>query len=172
MKINWGIMNQDDLLRENLLASLQGRNAHLSFEATVKDFPEDKYNSTIPGTNYSCWDLLEHIRIAQWDILDFIINPDYQHKKWPEDYWPKEDGDHEKWLDSVNNFIKNRNSLETMVMDKTKDLLSPIAHAPDYTIYREILLVIDHNSYHTGQLLVMRKALGIWVADYGIDDYS
>ncbi len=164
-------MNQDDIIRKHLLASLQGRNAHLSFEKTIKDFPDDYYNKKISGIQYSCWDLLEHLRIAQWDILDFVVNPEYQSITWPDDYWPKDKGDAEKWKSSVNNYLNDRKGLEAMVEDNAIDLYNPIPHAPDYTILQEIILVIDHNSYHTGQLLILRRALGIWSAHHGINDY-
>ena len=165
-------MIQDDIIRKHLLASLQGRNAHLSFEQTVKDFPDGYYNNKISGIQYSCWDLLEHLRIAQSDILDFIMNPEYQSKSWPENYWPKDKGDAEKWKSSVKNFLNDRMQLEDMLKDNTIDLYSPIPHAPEYSIFREIVIVIDHNSYHTGQLLTLRRALGIWSTHYGINEYS
>ncbi len=92
------------------------------------------------------------------------MNPDYQSISWPDSYWPKDEGDVEKWNRSVNSFLNDRKELEAMIKDKTADLYSPIPHAPDYTIFREIVLVIDHNAYHTGQQLVLRKALGIWPA--------
>lgn len=155
-------MEQDQLIRKNLLVSLQGRNAHLTFEEAVRNLPEDKINLKITGVNYSCWELVEHLRIAQWDILEFIRNPDYTSPKWPEGYWPKEDGDLATWEQTVNSFLQHRKTLEELVQDPTIDLYSPIPHAPDYTIFREIVLVIDHNSYHLGQLIILRKALGIW----------
>jgi len=165
-------MIQDDTIRKQLLASLQGRNAHLSFEQTIVDFPDDYYNKKISGIQYSCWDLLEHLRIAQWDILYFIMNPKYETKSWPDDYWPKDKGNAEKWKNSAKNFLNDRKDLEVMLEDYAIDLFSPIPHAPDYTIFREIVIVIDHNSYHTGQLLSLRRALGIWSTDYGINEYS
>ena len=165
-------MNNDDTIRKHLLTSLQGRSAHLSFEQTIKDFPDNYYNKKISGIQYSCWDLLEHLRIAQWDILDFIMNPEYQSKSWPDNYWPKDKGDAEKWKNSVKNFLDDRKEIETMLEDSAVDLYSPIPHASDYTIFREIVIVIDHNSYHTGQLLSLRRALGIWSAHYGINEYS
>lgn len=165
-------MNKDDTIRKHLLASLQGRNAHLSFEQTIKDFPDNYYNKKIPGIQYSCWDLLEHLRIAQWDILDFILNSKYQSKTWPDAYWPKDEGNKEKWKNSVKNFLNDRKELETMLEDNAIDLYGPILHAQDYTIFREIVIVIDHNSYHTGQLLSLRRALGIWSAHNGINEYS
>ena len=165
-------MNKDDTIRKHLLTSLQGRNAHLSFEQTIKDFPDNYYNKKISGIQYSCWDLLEHLRIAQWDILDFIMNPEYQSKSWPDNYWPKDKGDAEKWKNSVKNFLDDRKEIEAMLEDSAVDLYSPIPHAPDYTIFREIVIVIDHNSYHTGQLLSLRRALGIWSAHYEINEYS
>ena len=165
-------MIQDDTIRKHLLASLQGRNAHISFEETIKDFPDDFYNKKIPGIQYSCWDLLEHLRLAQRDILDFTVNPEYQSKSWPDNYWPKDKGDAEKWKNSVKNFLDDRKEIEAMLEDSAVDLYSPIPYAPDYTIFREIVIVIDHNSYHTGQLLSLRRALGIWSAHYGINEYS
>jgi len=165
-------MNQDDTIRKHLLASIQGRNAHLSFEKTINNFPEDYYNKKISGIEYSCWDLLEHLRVAQWDILDFIVNPDYKPIEWPDGYWTKEEGNTVMWNQSVKNYLRDRKKLETMVDDNTIDLYSPIPHAPDYTIFQEIMVIIDHNSYHTGQLLLMRKTLGIWSADYGLSDYG
>ncbi len=157
-------MIQDNTIRKHLLASLQGRNAHLSFEETIKDFPDDYYNKKISGVQFSCWDLLEHLRIAQWDILDFIVNPEYQSISWPDSYWPKDKGDIEKWNRSVKNYLNDRKELEIMVGNNAIDIYSPIPHVPDYTIFQEIILVIDHNSYHTGQLLMLRRALGIWSA--------
>ncbi len=155
-------MIQDDTIRKHLLASLKGRNAHISFEETIKDFPDDYYNKKISGIQYSCWDLLEHLRLTQWDILDFILNSEYQSKTWPDSYWPNDKGNAEKWKRSVKDFLKDRKELEAMVEDNAIDLYDPIPHALDYTIFREIILVIDHNSYHTGQLLMLRRALGIW----------
>ena len=164
-------MIQETTNRKHLLASLQGRNAHLSFEKTIKDFPADYYNKKISGVEYSCWDLLEHLRIAQWDILDFIENPNYKPIEWPDAYWPKDKGDAEKWQASVKNYLHDRKKLEAMVMDNAIDLYSPIPHIPDRTIFQEILIIIDHNSYHTGQLLLIRKALGIWSVNYSLNDY-
>lgn len=155
-------MEQDQLIRKNLLVSLQGRNAHLTFEEAVRNFPEEKINLKITGVNYSCWDLVEHLHIAQWDILEFMRDPAYTSPQWPEGYWPKEDGDLATWEQTVKSFLQDRKTLEELVQDPTIDLYSPIPHAPDYTIFREIVLVIDHNSYHLGQLIILRKALGIW----------
>ncbi len=155
-------MEQDQLIRKNLLVSLQGRNAHLTFEEAIKNFPEDQFNKRIVGANYSCWELVEHLRIAQLDILEFIRNPDYTSPSWPEGYWPKEDGELATWEQAVNSFLQDRKILEELVQDRNIDLYSPIPHAPDYTIFREIVLVIDHNSYHLGQLVILRKALEIW----------
>lgn len=155
-------MEQDQLIRKNLMVSLQGGNAHLTFEEAVKSFPGEYIHRRVSGFNFNCWELVEHMRIAQWDILDFTRNPDYKTLVWPEGYWPKEKGDLASWEQSVNQFLKDRKTLEDMVQDRTIDLYSPIPHAPDYTIFREIVLVIDHNSYHLGQLVILRKALGIW----------
>jgi len=155
-------MEQDELIRKHLLASLEGKNAHLSFEESIKDIPMGKINKRMEGIEYSSWELVEHMRIAQWDILEFIRNPNFTSPKWPEGYWPKEGGTTSKWKKTIEQFLKDRKTLENYVKDKTVNLYGPIPHAPDYTIFREIVLVIDHNSYHTGQLVTLRKALGIW----------
>lgn len=155
-------MEQDELIRQHLLASLKGRNAHISFEETIKEFPKSKLNTKIEGIKYSSWELVEHMRIAQWDILEFIRNPAYQARNWPEDYWPNEQGSASKWEKAIEQFLRDRKTLENYVKDRNMDIYSPIPHAPDYTIFREIVLVIDHNSYHTGQLVLLRKSMGIW----------
>jgi uncharacterized damage-inducible protein DinB len=153
---------QNDIIRKQLLESLDGRNAHLTFRDTIKDFPPEYYNEKVGDVEYSCWDLLEHMRIAQYDIIDFIKNPNYQEREWPADYWPKEPADVQKWESSVEKFLDDESEVRGLLEDDSVDLYSPIPHAPKYTIFREVLLILNHNSYHTGQLLVLRKSLGIW----------
>ena len=155
----------ETVMRKNLLQSLDGRNAHLTFKATIKNFPPEHYNTKLENIEYSCWGLLEHMRIAQEDILDFIKNPEYVERKWPADYWPSGSADKEQWKASVERFQTDENEFRKMLEDETLDLFSPIPHAPDYTLFREILLIVNHNSYHTGQLLTLRKMLGIWPAE-------
>ena len=155
---------EDDVFRKNLVVSLDGRDAHLTFEATMTNFPPEYYNKRLGHIEYSCWELLEHMRIAQSDILDFIKNAEYKEREWPAGYWPEEPANQEAWENSVKSFLNDESEIRRMLEDDTTDLYGPIPHAPEYTIFREVLIILNHNSYHTGQLLTLRKLLGIWPA--------
>ena len=152
------------VLRDQLLALLEGGNAHIKFERAIADFPMDHINSRVPEIPYSVWELIEHMRIAQYDILDFIKNADYKERKWPDDYWPPKDKkpNEESWNQSIKRFNDDLAALKQCIKDPQTDFTGPIPHAPDYNILREILLVADHNSYHTGQIVVIRRALKIY----------
>ncbi|MFC2084238.1 DinB family protein [Bacteroidota bacterium] len=149
----------EKVIREQLINLLKGGNAHLKTVDAIKNFPEGYINKIHSPISYTPWQLLEHIRIAQRDILEFIIDPNYVSPKWPEGYWPpiSDLGDKEKWDISFNKFNEDFNSLLEMVNNQNIDLYSPILHAKDYTIFREILLVADHNAYHVGQLVLLKK---------------
>jgi len=151
-----------EVLRKHLVESLTGQNAHLTFDKAVEGLPLEFINKKVEGVPHSCWDLVEHMRIAQWDILDFIENPSYQEMPWPEGYWPKQEADPSMWQKAVTGFLEDREKLVTMVQDVSVDLFAPIAHAPDYTVFREITILANHHSYHTGQLLLLRRALQVW----------
>ena len=157
-------MIDDEVVRQELLALLQGGNAHLNFERAVSQFPFDYINRKAPHISYSSWELLEHIRICQWDILEFILNPQYKSPPWPKGYWPAkgESADENKWKNTLRNFCGDLSSVENLVRDSSINLYQPIPHAPDYNIFREILLIADHNAYHLGELVVLRKVLSIW----------
>jgi len=154
----------DSVLREQLLTLLEGGKAHVNFQAAITNFPLEYINSRAAGIPYSSWDLIEHMRIAQYDILDFIKNPDYEELKWPDDYWPpKEEGaTSEMWNTTIMKFRDDLDALKKIIKDPQTDFTSPIPHAPKYTVLREILLVADHNAYHTGQLITLRRALQIY----------
>ena len=156
-------MNEQEVLHKHLIDSLNGKLSHITFEKVVEDFPEAAMNQKVEGVSYSAWQLLEHMRIAQWDILDFIHNANYQEIPWSIGYWPAEEekGNNEKWQQSVQDFLRDRDELAKLVTDESVDLFAPITHAPSYTIFREIIVVANHNSYHVGQLLLLRKALNI-----------
>jgi len=157
-------MEADTLIRKQLKSFLQDQKAHVNFETAVGDFPEDKMNTLVPEIGYTAWQLLEHIRLAQQDILDFMKNPQYQPLKWPEGYWPSpaQKADQVNWDQSVQQVQKDLNTLQKMLDDLATDLYNPIPHADRYTRFREFLLIIDHNSYHVGQLVMLRKLLGVW----------
>ena len=156
-------MEKDRLIREQLLALLHGGNAHMSFDDAVSGFPPKDINKRLPNASYTVWHLLEHIRIAQRDILGFIVNPDHVSPDFPGGYWPGEDemATASQWKKTVRDFRADLKSIEGLVKDPKTDLFSPIPHAKDYTIFRELLLVADHNAYHTGELVTLRRVLSM-----------
>ena len=152
------------VLREHLVYLLREGGAHVRFEAAIAALPVVLQRAKPPGVSHSPWQLLEHMRIAQWDILEFIRNPHHVSPKFPEGYWP-EGGtppDEGAWNRSVANFQGDQRALCDLVADTATDLLAPIPHGEGQTILREALLVADHNAYHLGQLVVVRHALGAW----------
>lgn len=155
----------DQHVRAQLVNLLTMQQAHMGFEGAVKDFPLEQINARPTGLNYTYWHLLEHLRIAQWDILDYIRNPRYQAIEWPRDYWPAPDAttDAAGWRRSVDQFLADRAALVAITRDPQTDLYAPIPHGYDgHTILREILVVADHNAYHIGELGILRQINGLW----------
>jgi hypothetical protein len=154
----------NQVLREQLLMRLKGRGAHMPFEDAVNDFPLDRINERFPNGTYSSWGLVEHLRIAQHDILDYIRNPDYRHMQWPKDYWPDETttASAEDWQATIEAFLSDRGELEAMVEDPETDLYAEIPWGNGHTVLRELLIVSDHNAYHIGELAIMRQVMGTW----------
>ncbi len=153
--------DKDRLLREHLLYLLRGGGAHIKFEEAVKDFPAELVNARAEGVPYTPWQLLEHMRIAQWDILEFSRSAAHVSPKWPEGYWPEEGlaADEEDWRRSVESFRADLRALEALVEDEANDLYARIPHGTGQTLLREVLLVADHNAYHLGALVTLRRAL-------------
>lgn len=159
-------MTTDAVVRKELLSLLGGGNAHMSFDEVVADFPLEHINSKPPKCPYSFWHFVEHIRIAQWDILEFIRNPDHVSPDYPEGYRPAPDetADRNQWRKSVDGVRADLEALKSIVKDAKIDLYGQIPHAPGYTIFREIVLAADHNAYHVGELAIMRQVMDIWPA--------
>ena len=151
--------DHDADMREHLLELLQGESAHISLESVLNDFPLEHINTRPTGPPHTAWQLLEHIRIAQWDILDFCRNANYQEMKWPDDYWPTGEGTVEAWQGSVKQLFDDVQAMRDLVSDKNTDLFAKIPHGNGQTILREALLVADHNAYHLGQLVMLKKML-------------
>ena len=151
-------------LREHVLELLSGGHAHASFEQVVPDFPAKLQGQRPPGLPHSAWMLLEHMRIAQWDILDFSRNPKYRTLKWPEDYWPTDPAPSTAtaWNQSIERFQQDLEAMKELVRSPDTDLFATIPWGEGQTILREALLVADHNSHHLGQLIDVRRLLGIW----------
>jgi len=158
------MMTNDEVVRQQLINLLRGGNAHLNFERAVSQFPIDYINRKASPISYSPWELVEHMRICQWDILEFIRNPEYKSPSWPKGYWPAkgESADENKRNKTLGNFRADLSSVENLLGDSSTNLYQPIPHSPEYNIFREILLIADHNAYHLGELVVLRKALSIW----------
>jgi hypothetical protein len=157
-------MSEFDTFREQLLQLLRGRNAHFGFDDAVKAFPMEFINSRPPNVTYTPWHLVEHLRIAQWDILEFVRDPDHVSPKWPDGYWPATDveADENQWLASVDSFKAGLEGVMGIVKDPDIDLLKEIPHAPGYTYLREVLLVADHNAYHIGEFAILRQVMETW----------
>jgi hypothetical protein len=157
-------MKTDKMVRKELLALLEGGNAHMSFDEVVADFPREFINKKPPNTPYSFWHFVEHLRIAQWDILEFIRNPRHVCPEYPTGYRPapEQTTDEAGWLKSCDGFRKDLQALERMVRDESTELLAPIPHAKGYNILREIALAADHNAYHIGELAILRQVMDIW----------
>ena len=159
----------NEVVREELLALLKGGHAHMDFDDAVADFPPEAMNETAPNLTYTPWELLEHIRINQWDILEFIRDPDHVSPDWPEGYWPAEGetATEEIWERTVAQIRSDREALIALVEDPETDLTAPLPHAPEYTVVREILTVTDHGGYHIGELALMRGVMGTWPEEQG-----
>ena len=151
-------------LREQLKKALGWGDAHATWKKAVADFPVKHRGTKPPGAPYSAWELLEHARIAQWDMLEFCRNPKHVSPDFPSGYWPESPTppDAGAWEKSIKAFEKDLHAMEKLVIDPETDLLAPIPGGSGQTILREALLVADHNSYHLGQFVLLRKMLGIW----------
>ena len=158
------MVDQDSALREHLQKILDWQDAHANFEFAVKDLPYEQQGVQLAGFPHSAWQLLEHMRITQEDILDFCRNPDYEERKWPDTYWPEtaEPPSPKSWQESVAAYQRDRADLKKMTVDPNVDLFATIPHGTGQTYLREILLVADHTSYHVGQLVMLRRQLGVW----------
>lgn len=155
-------MNTDKALRKHVLYVLRGGGAHVDFETVIKDFPVELINQRVENLPYTAWQVLEHMRIAQWDILEFSRRADHISPPWPKSYWPADDlvPDAQAWNKSVEGFRADLKAMENLVADPSTDLFAAIAHGEGQTILREALLVADHNAYHLGVLVTIKRILG------------
>jgi hypothetical protein len=156
-------MKADQVLREQLLANLKGGNAHMPFNRAVSGFPMEEINRRLPNATYTVWHLLEHLRIVQGDILEFVRNPHHVSPDFPAGYWPpvEEMATAHRWKKTLIGFRSDLQAVEDLVRDPQTKFFSPIPHAKDYTVIREVLLVADHNAYHTAEIVTLRRILGL-----------
>jgi uncharacterized damage-inducible protein DinB len=153
-------------VKDELLKMLDGSQAHATFDDAVADFPETLRGVVVDNLPYSAWQILEHIRLAQRDILDFCtLGKDYKPMKWPDNYWPKDAEPPTKtaWVEAVKATIDDRSSFEALIKKTSEEnLVKPFEWGDGQTLFREALLVIDHSGYHTGELVMLRRLLGAW----------
>jgi DinB family protein len=157
-------MKEIDALRQHVLDLLRSKNAHADFEAAIENFPSQLRGKKPDGCPYTAWQLLEHMRIAQWDILEFSRSAKHVSPAWPDGYWPKTEKPPSAgaWNNSIRGFRKDLIAMAKLVADKKIDLFARIPHGDGQTLLREALLVADHNAYHVGQLVLLRRLLGDW----------
>ena len=157
-------IGRDASLREHLAYLLRGGGAHVHFDDALQRFPANKRGAFAKGFPHTAWQLLEHGRLVQWDILEFSRNPKHVSPEFPEGYWPKTPlpPSNAAWEKSVRTFRKGSAEMIRLVKNPRTDLLATIPGSQGLTILREALLLADHNSYHLGQLVALRRALGIW----------
>ena len=155
---------QDKVLREHLVNVLSGRGAHVDWKESFAGIPPKMRGVRPSGLPHSLWELLEHLRIAQWDILEFSRDAKHVSPAWPESCWPDQEAppDAKAWDKSLKEFERDLDSMKKLVASPRTDLFKKIPHGTGQTILREALLVADHNAYHLGQVLVVRRLLGIW----------
>ena len=150
-----------DSLRSELDRLLAGKGAHADFDAAVADLPEKLRTVKPEGAPHSAWELLEHLRLAQWDMLEFCRNPNHVSPEWPAGYWP-DTSSPPHWVRSVKAFQEDLEEMRELVADPKSDLFAPLAHGDGQTLLREALQMADHNAYHIGELVFLRRLLGAW----------
>lgn len=154
----------NDPVREQIIQLLRGGQAHVTFDDVVKNFPANRRGIRPKGAPHTAWQLIEHMRIALWDILEFSRNPKHVSPNWPEGYWPKTEKppSDAAWKKSIAAIKRDVEAMQKLVEDPATDLYAKIPHGTGQNILREALLVADHNAYHIGQLLLLRRLVGAW----------
>ena len=160
-------MPSQETLREHLVRLLDWEDAHRGFDAVMAEWPSHLRGIRPPGCSHSAWQLLEHLRICQWDILEFSRDPGHVSPEFPDGCWPPREmpSSDAEWTESVARFQSDRAAMQRLLADPEVDLFAPIPHGQGQTILREALLVADHNAYHLGQLLLLGRLLGNWPTD-------
>jgi uncharacterized damage-inducible protein DinB len=164
MKANTPTGSNTAYVVKELEEALKRGNAHASFDDAVKNIPHKILGVVPEGLPYSLWQLAEHIRIAQWDILEFCRDPHHKSPNWPDDYWPKEKAPAHStdFKRSVDQTIADRKSFIELLGVAGETLYTPFTHGDGQSLFREALLIIDHTSYHTGEMIIIRRLLGHW----------
>ena len=156
--------SHSNALRAQLARLLDWQEAHVDFDTAIAELPPPARGRTVDGVPHSIWQLVEHLRIAQHDILDFCVNTRYREMKWPDDYWPASTvpASAAAWDHSLEAYRRDRDAMKQLVLDEGIDLFATIPHGSGQTYVREVLLVADHGAYHVGQIVQLRRLLGVW----------
>ncbi len=164
MKATTAVKGHTDQVIKELEDALNGGNAHATFDDAVKDVPHDLLGSVPDKLPYSIWQLVEHIRITQWDILEFSRNPNHESPHWPDDYWPaqKTPAHAADWKKSLDQIAADRKAFIGLLSQGKDEIHTPFPYGNGQSLFREALLIIDHTSYHTGEIIVLRRLLGNW----------
>lgn len=152
-------MDKQEEIREHLLELLKGKSAHIDLETVLNEFPLAEINMRLENAPHTAWELLEHLRIAQHDIVEFSYNADHVSPKFPDGYWNKKEATAGDWKKSCEQIFKDLQKMRDLVADEENDLLAEIPHGDGQTIFREALLVSDHNTYHLGQIAFLMRTL-------------
>jgi hypothetical protein len=161
-------MDSQKAIKDQLVVGLTGRDAHMTFEDAVVDFPAWAMNVRPPNVEYTPWHILEHLRMTQLDILEYIRDPAYVSPEWPVGYWPDRaaEATEEQFRATVAGFLRDRRALEALIRDPATDVLAPMPHAPKHSIAREARVIANHNSYHVGEFSALRQVMGSWGTDH------
>lgn len=163
LKIRQPLTSNDQAVREHLLKLLTGGEAHADFDSAIGDWPVQLAGAKVGNFPHTAWMLLEHMRIAQWDILEFSRNPKHASPKWPEGYWPTSEAppNEKAWTTAIADFKNDMSAMEQLIGNRKSNLYARLPGGEGQTLLREALLLADHNSYHLGQLVMLRKCMGI-----------
>lgn len=157
-------MPSEKTVRELLLEQLEGKNAHVDFDQAVQGLTYKQTGIKVERLPHTIWELIEHIRIAQADILEFCKNSDYEELDWPADYWPEshQPESEEELQASIKAIREGLEEMRDMIRNPENDLQTPLDHGDGQTLFREAMLIVDHNAYHIGQIVQIRRLLGSW----------
>ncbi len=153
-----------DELRTQLLDLLDGHGAHMTFEEAVADFPDEAMNRRPPNVDYTPWHLVEHLRLTQRDMLEYVTDAGYSPRSWPDEYWPdpQAEATAQDWAASVSGFREDQAALRALAADPERDVLAPMPLTPGRSLFRAVRIIADHNAYHVGELAILRQVMGTW----------
>lgn len=156
-------MPNDEALRKHVIDLLKSGHAHADLESVIRGWKPELRGTRVAGFNHTAWQLLEHLRIAQWDMLGFSKSADHVSPAYPDGYWPDGEAppDAAAWDGSVAQFLRDQGAMQSLVLDTSIDLFERIPHGDGQTVLKEALTLADHNAYHIGQLMVLRKHLDV-----------